>query len=147
MLIELVGGLEPLPLDRGEYRILFHLRRRAIDGLMPATAQEISGKCRIRMVRARQTLDSLVKKELVQTVSFSESDVVEILRKKTVTGFSLKSIQSCEWCGYKGPTMHRHHYPVKLSDGGGSVVRICPSCHCEFHHLTESIFYAALGVV
>lgn len=124
-----------------EYRIVMHLCRRKQDGFLPASSREIAAHCRISWKVTKQCLEALVGRGVVQVSEVKEEDVVNLLRQKQPGKFPCGSQKVCEWCGYAGPAMNEHHYPVSAADGGKETVTICPNCHQEFHALLESRLY------
>lgn len=48
----------------------------------------------------------------------------------------------CSWCGIRPHAFHEHHFPVPRSAGGESTVRICGTCHVDFHFLVGNRFYS-----
>ena len=68
----------------------------------------------------------LIKKE------YSQSEVVEMIKHRNFNNCIPKK---CEWCGKKVLVIHEHHYPVEKRNGGKDIVKICPSCHSEYHLL------------
>lgn len=90
----------------------------------------------------------LEKLGLSEKFSFKEDAIVKFLKEKSPqTYLSNSSIRDyiflkiCDWCNSESALLHEHHYPVSRKNGGKNIVEICPSCHCEFHHLTDRIRY------
>lgn len=109
----------------------------------PATFTEIAEHCLLFTSRSaiQDGLDVLVKEMLVSRTSYTGQDAVKILLEKK--GQSVKgSGKVCGWC--KGTTyaLELHHYPIPQSEGGQTTVKICGSCHREYHYLTDNSFYS-----
>lgn len=58
-----------------------------------------------------------------------------LLANKYPQHFGLGNALNCEWCGAKTLVLHKHHYPIRRSQGGVDTASICPNCHAEFHIL------------
>lgn len=43
----------------------------------------------------------------------------------------------CPWCKGETIILHAHHFPIPRSEGGTETIRICASCHAEYHALTN----------
>lgn len=81
----------------------------------------------------------LEAKLLAEKHTFSENEIVEIIKSKTPQNITTGH-KSCEWCYCLTFALHKHHYPKKKCNNGQVVVNICPNCHYEFHFL-EKIRY------
>lgn len=136
--------LEGLGLNYQEFRIAVHLYRRRQDGILPGSAKEIAGHCGVSLATARTALAALVNRGMASVATFSGNDAAVLLQKKSPGGFPSPCLEKCAWCAYAGPSMHRHHYPVSAADGGTETIAICPSCHSEFHALTDQPLYEAV---
>lgn len=80
-----------------------------------------------------------LKKKGIFTPRFETStQIASYIQGKRLDGLGLGNYM-CVWCGIKTTSLHKHHYPIRKSQGGSSVVEICPNCHQEFHTL-ESDF-------
>lgn len=66
--------------------------------------------------------------------------VEEMLRNKHPQGSPSGGPERCAWCGCGTYSLHDHHYPKHRQEGGTEVVRICPNCHSEYHHLIAPCF-------
>ena len=78
---------------------------------------------------------------IARSAQLSPAKIREILTGKTPS-LSLCSYQSsCEWCKTNTPILHKHHYPIKKSNGGTETVSICPNCHAEFHWMLDTPKY------
>lgn len=92
----------------------------------------------------RDAVKELLQKELVEEFTYSNEDALAIILAKTpqvIGGFDLH----CEWCNGITACLQEHHYPVRKSAGGAEIVNICPSCHYEFHFLTDTTFVRLMG--
>jgi DNA-binding Lrp family transcriptional regulator len=135
----------PEDLVCSDFRILFHLSRRATDGMIPATKAEISRHCRISPRAVKESLERLVAKGLAREKRFSADEALSLIQGKQPAKFPGAGVLRCEWCGGRTITIHSHHFPIRKTDGGKECVEICPGCHAEFHCLTEGAFYEYLG--
>jgi hypothetical protein len=85
---------------------------------------KISGNERVR----------LKKSKLLKPPDYSQEEIKSIISQKNFTGLGIGHY-ICDWCKIKTTSLHQHHYPIKKSNGGNSVVSICPNCHQEYHDL------------
>ena len=63
---------------------------------------------------------------------YTQQEVVEIIKTRDFKNCIPKI---CEWCNKKTLIIHEHHYPIEKNKGGKEVVKICPTCHFEYHLL------------
>lgn len=64
----------------------------------------------------------------------SPQEIAEILKNKPTEGVGR---HVCEWCSRKTLLLHEHHFPISKLKGGTETVRICGTCHYEYHHLQK----------
>jgi hypothetical protein len=138
-----IPDIEELKLNYHEFRIAMHLYRRRQDGILGGSPREIASHCRVSLGTTREVLAALVARDLAQVSKISGEDAAALLCKKAPGRFPSRALVSCSWCRYSGPVMHQHHYPVSAAAGGNETIPICPSCHSEFHAITDSPIYEA----
>jgi len=63
----------------------------------------------------------------------SEEEIIDLILSKTPQ--YVRGGNKCQWCLGTTFILQEHHYPIPQCEGGDEVVKICPSCHCEYHHL------------
>lgn len=83
---------------------------------------------------------SFLEKGLVEEYFLNEDEVINLLKSKipqNLSGFDYL----CEWCKCTTCILHKHHYPLRKSKGGQTTIKICASCHYEFHHLVHTKRY------
>ena len=68
----------------------------------------------------------LVKKD------YTQEEVVKMIKERNFNNCIPKK---CEWCDKKVLVIHEHHYPIEKINGGKEIVKICPTCHMEYHLL------------
>lgn len=61
----------------------------------------------------------------------------EVVRMIVERDFKRCVPKTCEWCNKKTLILHNHHFPIPKGDGGTEIVKICPTCHFEYHLLIE----------
>ena len=69
----------------------------------------------------------LQKECLIPKYEFTSESAKQFTIKNSHIG------KTCEWCGKECYVLHKHHYPIKASDGGTKTVLICPNCHATYH--------------
>jgi hypothetical protein len=88
----------------------------------------------------RDEWKKLFKAGYAEEYQLTEDEVIEILKSKTPQFFP-GATKYCHWCKGTSCILHEHHYPVKKSKGGQETINICPSCHSEFHFLSDNKQY------
>lgn len=70
--------------------------------------------------------------------------VKKLLFRKPVNSNEIKDFildnegfQICEWCGIKCHVLHDHHFPIPKREGGKDTVRICGTCHANYHYVEQ----------
>lgn len=76
----------------------------------------------------------LCDKGLLVRIRHTRQQIAHIIQAKDFSGHGIGQ-RRCEWCSIKTTALHRHHYPLRQSEGGIDIVNICPNCHQEFHSL------------
>lgn len=84
-----------------------------------------------------QACDALVEARWLDSRDF---DAVSASRQ-LITG-NVYTFEQCSWCGCRPRAFHEHHFPVPRSAGGEATVRICGTCHVDFHFLVGQRFYS-----
>lgn len=74
----------------------------------------------------------LKKAGLLEKKHYSQGEVVRMIKERD---FHRCIPKECEWCGKETLIIHDHHFPIPKADGGKEVVKICPTCHFEYHLL------------
>lgn len=59
----------------------------------------------------------------------------EVVRMIVERDFKRCVPKVCEWCKKKTLILHEHHFPIPKFNGGTETVKICPTCHFEYHLL------------
>ena len=49
-----------------------------------------------------------------------------------------KSINACNWCGSYCLNLIEHHFPISKHKGGKDIVKICGTCHNDFHYIEST---------
>ena len=80
----------------------------------------------------KRAIRKLGKLGLIPKNILSPEQIAEILQSKRTEEIGQ---YVCEWCGSKTLLLHRHHFPVSKLNGGKDIVKICGTCHYEYHHL------------
>lgn len=44
----------------------------------------------------------------------------------------------CEWCNNKSYSLQDHHYPIPKKNGGKDTVKICGTCHSDYHSIQKN---------
>lgn len=70
-------------------------------------------------------------------VQDGKKELVEKLKAKNMHGLGFGD-EVCSWCGVFTTVIHKHHYPIQKKYGGTKIVKICPSCHYQYHHSGKS---------
>jgi hypothetical protein len=100
--------------------------------------KKISEKTGMSKISVIRSLKVLISKNLITELTDLEKS--NIICKSRI--FDLDA--DCEWCFKKTDYLHKHHYPIKKSDGGIDTVNICSECHSKFHtrmfNLNKNIF-------
>ncbi|MBE9053543.1 hypothetical protein IQ243_24685 [Nostocales cyanobacterium LEGE 11386] len=118
------------------FRIYGHLSNPTAE--YPKTSKMISQHIRANHLIVKKAIHELIEKALIEEFTFSEEEALQLIRKKVPQSFSNSRLK-CSWCNGTTVAIQKHHYPVKRSEDGKEVVNICPSCHCEFHFLTDRL--------
>ena len=84
------------------------------------------------------SINKLISNNYISRRELTSSDKFELLSGKKMSGLGMGG-KECEWCGVNTSVLHKHHYPIQRKDNGKKVVKICPNCHYEFHHLTSEL--------
>jgi hypothetical protein len=126
-----------MPISPFAYRVWAALSRFNIGGMVPPTVTELAEKCSIKAVTMREALSELVQAGLVEQCSVDDETAVGFLSQRQPSRHFGIQAKQCEWCLSSVITLEKHHYPVRRKDGGKNVCSICPSCHSEFHALTD----------
>ncbi len=104
----------------------------------------------------KMDLDIKTNNEMAKFIGISNSRLSEIKKMLVIKGYlaykeltpeqKLEAMLSykntgkiCEWCGCKTIALQEHHYPIQKKDGGIEIVKICPNCHYEFHHVEQMV--------
>jgi len=95
------------------------------------TIQDISNLINSNVNTATKYINELIEQNLIRELNDTEK--YKILSKKNLDNLGI-GINVCEWCHIKTTYLHKHHYPIKKSNGGIDTVNICPICHSEFHN-------------
>lgn len=73
---------------------------------------------------------------------FQIREARKILKIKTITPQETKKYilnnkgnLICEWCGKKVFSLNEHHFPIPKSKKGTDTVKICGTCHSDFHFI------------
>lgn len=74
----------------------------------------------------------LKKAGILEMKHYSQSEVVRMIKERDFHNCIPKR---CEWCGKETLVIHDHHFPIPKAAGGKEVVKICPTCHFEYHLL------------
>lgn len=77
---------------------------------------------------------SLCKKGIIEKIN-SDDFIVGLLKSKKPSIIKIKGAVKCNWCKGVVVYLQEHHHPIRACDGGKDIVRICPSCHYEYHYL------------
>ena len=98
-----------------------------------------------QLIEVRKNIDRKSWKYLftygyAEKYDLTEEEIVEILKSKIPQIFPNVE-HYCNWCKGSSCLLHDHHYPMKKSKGGQETIKICPSCHCEFHFLLDTPQY------
>lgn len=106
----------------------------ATEFLLPSSLGEIIGATGQSRRTVYNALLGLEKAGVIRRPYATPEDIRAVVMKKghVPCGFGP---YGCEWCGAKTWAIHEHHYPLSRQEGGTSVVRICGSCHAEYHAL------------
>ena len=76
---------------------------------------------------------------LINIENKTPKEIKEILCNKDLENKGIGEYQ-CSWCGIFTHKIIEHHYPVPKSEGGDKTVKICGTCHAEFHNFPDIIF-------
>lgn len=79
----------------------------------------------------------LVKKQ------YSQGEVLEMIKNRKFNNCIPKV---CEWCNKKTLVIHEHHFPIEKRMGGTETVKICPTCHAEYHLLIYGNYELKEGI-
>jgi hypothetical protein len=89
-------------------------------------------------IQAKDTInrriERLVKIGLIEREK-KDDLILSIIKSKEPFRISVPGTGRCEWCFSDTISIQEHHYPIQKSKGGDQIVKICPSCHCDYHYL------------
>lgn len=88
-------------------------------------------------------LEKLKQAGYVESVKLRPQEISSFLMKKDIKGLGIGNFL-CPWCNSKTLIPHEHHYPIPKHLGGTETVRVCPTCHFEYHFLYKSNFVKAV---
>lgn len=63
---------------------------------------------------------------------YSQEEVLDMIKNRKFNNCIPKI---CEWCNKETLVIHEHHFPIEKNNGGKETVKICPTCHSEYHLL------------
>lgn len=106
------------------------------------SVEDLSILCKMSETRVRQSIKVLKEKNFIdirRDIRFFPDEVIDILKRKKPQKVDhiRGTTHICEWCKGETYAIHEHHHPIKKCEGGTETIKICASCHCEFHHLCE----------
>lgn len=108
--------------------------------LLPQEIEEQALAVEFSIQMVRRGIDKLLSCGILEKVKPSPIEIVKQLQSKTPQ-IVLNSSRVCEWCNGTTYILQEHHHPIPKSEGGLETVKICPSCHYEYHHLEQRGFY------
>jgi hypothetical protein len=82
----------------------------------------------------RNLINKLNKNGVIEILKMDPEEMKNILANKNFTNKGIGT-KICQWCNCKTILVHEHHYPIPKRLNGTETVKICPSCHYEYHHL------------
>jgi len=80
---------------------------------------------------------TLYKKGFLLKTDPNFTEIAKLLKEKNSREVGIGHLV-CEWCQVNTLILERHHFPIARKDGGEETVKICGSCHAEFHHLCRN---------
>lgn len=57
-----------------------------------------------------------------------------------------QGINECAWCRNKCFVLHKHHFPIPKRLGGDKIIKICSTCHSDYHWLKENKWFTNKGI-
>lgn len=85
-------------------------------------------------------IGSLISDGILKYEPISAEEAKLIIYKKRLIPYQFPNdfhSSNCQWCGTNTTAIERHHFPLTKREGGKKTVRLCPTCHREFHKLSE----------
>lgn len=83
------------------------------------------------------SFEKLINANLIYRLENNVIEVADLLKNKSCNGKGIGN-KKCDWCECNTFIIHEHHYPIEKQYGGKEIVRICPTCHQEFHYIAKS---------
>lgn len=109
------------------------------DGFSPKTLNMLSQ--RMFGIKSEKTIKRSLKRleqmDLLSKVFITPVEAEVELLQKNLKGFGV-GYKECQWCGIKTIAIEEHHYPIPACKGGTETVSICPTCHSEYHRMTDA---------
>lgn len=88
----------------------------------------------------QRELKELAKLGFFKKEKYTKEEILKLLKSKcpqTLKNVHEKLINYCEWCQCETLVLNDHHYPLSKKEGGKETVKICASCHYEYHYLEK----------
>ena len=96
----------------------------------------------INGIYTQRDKQSLKKSGILIMKKYSQKEVLRMIKERD---FKRCIPKKCEWCGKETLIIHEHHFPLEKSLGGKETVKICPTCHYEYHLLNNGNYELAEG--
>lgn len=114
-----------------------------LPGLVRESLLIHSTKGIISKIKLRSIIQTGVESEQIVEQRQDPDGIKQFISEKAGQFFPYPNPEwdHCEWCGGQSPALQRHHYPLPRSEGGKDTVKICGSCHAEFHFYESDPFY------